>query len=125
MERLLEALELVVDTKESELRNVDGQIKILNSNRESLKVRLNALELSIIGQEKIISELNEKGKSDADPIMVLHRETKQFVKDELIKSKFKDFTLEQTIVDLVLIATDLKMDIKEIKAFIIKERRIM
>lgn len=123
MERVLEALEMILETKEEELKNVNGYIESLRKNRDAMKIRVNALDLSIVGQEKIINELAEKGNSDADAIMVLHRETKHFVAGELNKTKDTDLVIEHKISDLVMVASDLVLDIKEITAFVKKERR--
>lgn len=124
MERVIESLELVLDMKEEELKNINCFLSTLRKNMSSNKLRSNALDLSILGQDKIIKELNENGSSDVDEIMVLHRETRRFVISELDQVKTDEVVLNHKINDLVTIATDLILDIKEIKAFILKERSV-
>lgn len=124
MERVIEALEFIVDQKESALFEAEAELKSLGEEKRLLMTRIDVLKASNSSMSSVINQLVKDGKCEADSLISVHRISRKHANDDLMIALENLKSVNDLISTTGELVSDLYLDIDEIKSFLVNHRQI-
>jgi len=118
MQRVVEALEYVLDEKETLLKESKVQLERLGREKVGLDFKLGMTQVAYGITNGMVNSFLIGGKSETDPVVMMQRASRKELFDEIGLIVDAQKAIVKVIAEVGELVCDLEIDVDEIRAFV-------